>query len=132
APRHGAPLRAPDHRLPGDTRLMLTARAPQCSQCNRLLPWPDVERGDKVCSNCREPVEPPAELTQPVDAVHQLLLRARAVSEETLPGVANQLRLAVVREVHTVFDRMPNITSMFEALNLYEAGIRKGAESHGS
>ena len=43
---------------------MLTARAPQCSQCNRLLPWPDVERGDKVCSNCREPVEPPAELTR--------------------------------------------------------------------
>src|SRR5690606_32685316 len=112
-------------------RLMLTARPPQCSRCNRLLPWPDVERGDKVCSNCREPVDPPAELTQPVDAVHQLLLRARVVDEEVLPVIGAQLRLAVVREVHTVFDRMPNITSMFEALNLYEAGIRKGGE-HGS
>lgn len=90
-------------------------------------------------SNCREPVDPPAELTQPVDAVHQLLLRARAVSEETLPVVANQLRLAVVREVHTVFDRTPALTAVSEALNLYEAGIRereegarKGGESHGS
>src|SRR5690606_4507993 len=103
---------------------MLTARAPQCSQCNRLLPWPDVERGDKVCSNCREPVEPPAELTQPVDAVHQLLLRARVVDEEVLPVIGAQLRLAVVREVEAYHAAHPWIVPTHEAVNAYVGSVK--------